>query len=79
MFHKITIEPTNINLIDQINCNTKGQVVFDKSKAKIELKTLLKVGKQKETNKKKRVSKNSASKKRKTSNEDEISDDKPVY
>jgi hypothetical protein len=53
--------------------------VFDKSKAKIELKTLLKVGKQKETNKKKRVSKNSASKKRKTSNEDEISDDKPVY
>ncbi len=53
--------------------------MFDKSKAKIELKTLLKAGKQEETNKRKHVSKNSASKKRKTSSEDEISDDEPVY
>ncbi len=53
--------------------------MFDKSKAKIELKTLLKAGKQEETNKRKRVLKNSASKKRKTSSKDEMSDNEPVY
>ncbi len=79
MFYKIIIKPTDINLINQINCSTKGQVVFDKSKVKIELKTLLKARKQKETNKKKHVLKNSSSKKRKTSSKDEINDDKPVY
>ncbi len=53
--------------------------MFNKSKAKIELKTLLKAGKQEETNKRKCVSKNFASKKRKTLSEDEMSDNEPVY
>ncbi len=46
--------------------------MFNKSKVKIELKNLLKAGKQKETNKRKCVLKNFASKKRKTLSKNEF-------
>jgi hypothetical protein len=51
LFHKIIIKLTNEELIDEINCNTKSQVVFDKSKAKIKFRALLKK-RNKKTNKK---------------------------